>query len=267
MEKPGRVVFQRKGENVDVEGFKFKLNPQFSALGMLGSIACKINEGDFVDPPFIIGKDGKKRPLYINFNAGCGIKEIIDYRYLVDVHAAEEFRWKVAQELELEHLPRFMKAFDALAAVRTAHVKVKERDGYEYRKYTATKRPGRKDYGIYYDWLKTKPKKMRNVKIGKTYEAEEDKLETCNARLATWNEILHRALMSTLPPEERYSRYLGMNPGITIFKINGRDYLYERTRKGLVRLAFPGPYDKDVVRTKDLDKELTNVAKNTKAQK
>lgn len=249
-----RVVFQRKGEDVDVEGFKFKLNTQFSALGMLGSVACEIKQGDFIDPPFIVGPDGEKRPLYIDFDAGCGHKEVIDYRYLVDVHAAEEFRWGIAEEIAAKHLPSFQKAFNALVAVRTAHVRVKERDGYEYRKYTATKREG-EEYGIHYDWLKAKPKKMRNVKVGKKYDAEEDNLETWNARLATWTEIFHRALMCTLPPEEKFSRYMGMNPGITIFTINGREYLYERTRKGLLKLAFPGPYDKNVIKTKDLDKE------------
>lgn len=215
-------------------GFKFKLNSQFSALGMMGALGKRLKQleqGETINPPWIISNDGKKRDLIINWTDDNGHEEKIKYKFLLDPKAAEKRRWEIVQKIKKEIFPTYLRAWNRVKKVKVAYFYRKDQKAYA--KYVYNKHDAHE--GISFHWVKNKPKKVKNEAIAKEYDKAENRFGKWNAKLSFWSDILEHAIFSV--HQRIHKKRAG---GLTIFDINGRKYMYLRNAMGcLDRFAFP----------------------------
>lgn len=238
------TILKREGDTVQVGNHTFEIAPSYSAVGLLGQLACPVYDNEKLDPPYIIGVDGIKRPMIIRFGDGHVKKEKIDMRILFDVKDAEKRRWRKIQHMHNTVIPTWNAAFAAVKKAKLAHHRTKS--GVIAYKYETTY--GYNGGSVSYNWLDDDkvPKKLRNTTIGAEFYKTDDYLQAWWSRISIWNEIFHRSLMNTLPKEVRYP-HLKDRPevaGIVVFVINGRDYVYQYMENEhrvweLQRYAFP----------------------------
>lgn len=246
--KPGTLL-ERHGEDVELPGIKLKLNTRFSALGMIGRLACTVSEGDSIDPPVIRSANGKERPLFVwHYPPNCTsdkYRELIDYKLLLCAIDAEKVYAKIADHIGDKVLPKYREAWNGIKKCKKAYCKSPGRKSYLEITYH-TGNPG----GINQKEIEDKPKKLLNEVAAKKYRAAEDLLYRWNSRLALYKDVLKKAIQHEVLSKEKKEDY--PDAGLAILKINERTYIYKSciAQYGdldFSELSFYGPYKQESI--------------------
>jgi len=247
--KPGTFL-ERHGKNVELPGMKIKLDTRYSALNMIGKLACTVSEGDFIDPPVIRSADGAERPLFVwHYPPNCTLdkyRELIDYRLLLCATEAEKAYAKVADHIRDKVSPKYQEAWNGIKECKKAYCKAPGRKHYLEIAY----HPGNPG-GVSHKVIEEAPKKLLNEAAAKKYRAAENCLYRWNSRLALYKDVLKIAIQHEVLSKEKVEDY--QSTGLTILEINGRKYIYKNyiAQYGdldFSEFSFYGPYRQKSIR-------------------